>query len=170
MERDRGPSRLIADCLEEFAHLAVREQQPARAARLLGAAEALRHKTSAPVKPIRLKTYQHIVDRGKAQLSEQAWDAAWAVGRAMPLDDAIDYALSVGEQPEPCATPEISVLSKRETEVLRLVVDGQTNREIADALFISPRTVAQHLRSIYDKLDVDSRTAAATWAVRNGLV
>ena len=62
------------------------------------------------------------------------------------------------------------MLSPRELDVLRLVVDGRSNQEIATALFISRPTVANHVASILSKLGVDSRTAAATWAVRQGLV
>ena len=58
----------------------------------------------------------------------------------------------------------------RELDVLRLLVDGKSDREIAAALFISPRTVMRHVTSILDKLGVASRTAAATLAVREGIV
>ena len=52
-------------------------------------------------------------------------------------------------------------MTAREIDVLHLVADGLTNAEIADRLVLSPRTVHAHLRSIYDKLGVNSRTAAA---------
>ncbi len=61
-------------------------------------------------------------------------------------------------------------LSKREIEVLRPLVDGRSNQEIAAILFISPHTVANHVASIMNKLGLDSRTAVATWAVRQGIV
>ena len=61
-------------------------------------------------------------------------------------------------------------LTPREHEVLRLVVDGRANQEIADALGISLRTAQTHVAHILTKLDVDSRTAAATRAVREGWV
>ena len=54
--------------------------------------------------------------------------------------------------------------------MLRLFADGRTNQEIAAALFISPNTVTNHVTSILNKLGLDSRTAAATYAVRHGLV
>ena len=60
-------------------------------------------------------------------------------------------------------------LTGREVEVLRLVARGMTNAEIGEELFISPRTVAQHLRSVYNKLGVNSRAAAAAITVRSGL-
>ncbi|MFN8583746.1 MAG: LuxR C-terminal-related transcriptional regulator [Dehalococcoidia bacterium] len=60
-------------------------------------------------------------------------------------------------------------LSAREVEVLRLIVEGKTNREIAAALVISERTVANHLAHIFTKIDADNRAAAAAFALRNGL-
>jgi DNA-binding CsgD family transcriptional regulator len=60
-------------------------------------------------------------------------------------------------------------LSAREVEVLRLVAEGMTNPEIAERLFLSRRTVEQHLRSVYNKLDVPSRAAAAAFAVQHGI-
>ena len=59
-------------------------------------------------------------------------------------------------------------LTERETDVLHLLAEGMTNKDIAQTLIISVRTVEAHLRSIYGKLRVDSRTEAALWAVRNG--
>jgi DNA-binding CsgD family transcriptional regulator len=62
-----------------------------------------------------------------------------------------------------------SGLSRRELEVLQLVARGMTDAEIADRLFVSPRTVSGHLQSIYNKLGISSRTAATRWAVQNKL-
>ena len=61
------------------------------------------------------------------------------------------------------------MLSPREREVLLLLAQGQTNQEIADALFISHRTSTTHVRNILNKLGLDSRTAVAAWAIRHGL-
>jgi len=64
----------------------------------------------------------------------------------------------------------MSQLTRRELEVLKLIALGLTNREIADRIRVSTRTVDAHLRSIYAKLDVRSRSAATRYAVDNGLV
>lgn len=61
-------------------------------------------------------------------------------------------------------------LSPREDEVLRLVSQGATNKEIADSLFISENTVKTHLRNIMDKLHLANRSQAAAYAVKRGLV
>ena len=61
-------------------------------------------------------------------------------------------------------------LSDRELEVLQCVIDGAGNKEIAATLVISENTVKVHLRNIYTKLDVNSRTEATTAALQQGLV
>jgi DNA-binding CsgD family transcriptional regulator len=60
-------------------------------------------------------------------------------------------------------------LSRREAEVLRLVAAGLSNAEVAERLFLSPRTVDAHLRRIYPKLGVAGRAAAVRFAVDHGL-
>ncbi len=63
----------------------------------------------------------------------------------------------------------VQKLTDRECEVLRLLARGDSNRAIADALFISERTVENHVRSILGKLEVANRAGAAAWAVRHDL-
>jgi adenylate cyclase len=65
---------------------------------------------------------------------------------------------------------DMAGLTEREVEVLRLVTKGLSNAEVADKLIVSPHTINAHLRSIYDKLGVTSRTAAARWAVDHHLM
>jgi DNA-binding NarL/FixJ family response regulator len=88
-------------------------------------------------------------------------------GRAMALQEAFSRAL------EPDASPAITqdVLSAREVEVLGLVAEGLTDQEVAQRLFLSPRTVGRHLTSVYHhKLGVGSRTAASRVATERGLI
>ena len=69
-------------------------------------------------------------------------------------------------------TPETArePLTDRETEVLRLLAAGSTNKEISQALFIGEQTVKSHVSHVLNKLGVPSRTQAALYAIRNGLV
>jgi DNA-binding NarL/FixJ family response regulator len=60
-------------------------------------------------------------------------------------------------------------LTARELEVLRLIAEGRTNREIAEALALSEKTVARHLTNIYTKAGVENRAGAAAFALRHGL-
>jgi DNA-binding NarL/FixJ family response regulator len=68
------------------------------------------------------------------------------------------------------ATPVESVLSKREEEVLQLIAEGSSTTEVAAQLYISVKTVKNHLASIYEKLDARDRTQAVLQAVRMGIV
>ena len=72
-------------------------------------------------------------------------------------------------QPLPAQRAVPGGLTHREVEVLRLVSQGRTNRQIAEELALSERTVANHLGAILAKTDSDNRAAAATFALRNGL-
>ena len=82
-------------------------------------------------------------------------------------------ALLPPEQPSPSATqaapPYPHDLTQREVEVLRLVAAGSSNQAIADTLVISERTVNSHLVHIFNKLGVNSRAAAAAFAIRHKL-
>ncbi len=64
---------------------------------------------------------------------------------------------------------EIEELTERESEVLRLIAQGLNNKAIGEQLSISPNTVKAHLRNILEKLQLNSRVEAATWAIRHGL-
>jgi len=75
-----------------------------------------------------------------------------------------------GAKPEERGQNSLASLSSRELDVLRLVVDGQTNQEIADNLVLSVETVKTHMRHIMEKLAVSDRTQAAVKAMREGLI
>ncbi len=173
LSAELGNEADVAHCLEGLASVAGAEGSMARAARLWGAEEALLEKIEAAV-------YTYVPDRSlhrsqvaaaRSQLEEKAFVAAWAEGRAMKLEQAIEYALDRSPTPETVA-PEAypAGLSAREVEVLRLVAQGMTNAEVAEELFISPRTVNWHLGSIYRKLGFSSRTEATRFAVEHGLL
>ena len=69
----------------------------------------------------------------------------------------------------PAAPPDTFGLSRRELEVLALIAQGRTNREIGDRLFISQKTVGVHVGNILSKLGVSGRVEAASVAIRLGL-
>jgi len=77
--------------------------------------------------------------------------------------------LSAGVKKKPSEKAEAD-LSPREDEVLRLVAQGATNREIADSLFISENTVKTHLKNIMEKLHLANRSQATAYAVKKGLI
>ncbi|MER8237262.1 response regulator [Streptomyces sp. NPDC101490] len=75
----------------------------------------------------------------------------------------------LSQEDAPGGTGRGSTLTEREREVLGLIADGRSNREIARALVLSEKTVKTHVSNILMKLDLADRTQAALWAVRNGL-
>jgi predicted ATPase/DNA-binding CsgD family transcriptional regulator len=167
-----GRSRYIADSLERLAGLAVAEQQPEHAVRLLGFAGLLREELGTPPLLGERADLDQRIGATRAQLPAPVWEAAWAAGRALSLGDAVDAALNPPVALESTLTilaPASGMLTAREMDVLRLLVEGLSDREIAERLFISPRTVMRHVTGILNTLGVTSRTAAATWAMRHGL-
>ena len=73
-------------------------------------------------------------------------------------------------EPDPVEADADRVVTKREVEVLQLIADGCSTPEVAERLFISQKTVKNHLASIYHKLDARDRTQAVLQAVRMGIV
>jgi DNA-binding NarL/FixJ family response regulator len=88
----------------------------------------------------------------------------------MPMERVITEALAHASQALPSKPSLAAGLTAREAEVLRLLTEGLSDREIADALALSPRTVGGHVTHLLGKLGVDSRTAAVAYALRHRLV
>ena len=174
--------RDIAPVLEGLAAVVAAQEEPTWAARLLGRAEAQRETIKTPLPPRYRANYEQAVALAHSQLAEPSFAAAWAEGRALTLEQVV-IARGPVTIPEPLPTsqpaappPEKSFpsspagLTAREGEVLRLVAQGLTDAQVAQKLIISPRTVNTHLTSIYNKLGVDSRTAATRFAFEQKLV
>jgi DNA-binding NarL/FixJ family response regulator len=88
---------------------------------------------------------------------------------AFALDLAVTCAATTQLSEKPKSV-QVGGVTGREKEILRLVVEGRSTREIAEELFVSHRTVSTHLTNIFNKLGVSSRSAAAAYAVRHRLV
>jgi DNA-binding NarL/FixJ family response regulator len=117
---------------------------------------------AARVRLLLARAYQEL---GDADAANRELDAAGAVfERLGATRDAGVVAALRGRAALPGG------LTGREVEVLALVAAGRTNREIAEALVLSPKTVARHLSNIFAKLGVASRTQAAAYAYERGLV
>jgi non-specific serine/threonine protein kinase len=166
--------RGIAESLAALAEVAVLAGMHEPALRLFGAAEALHREIGI------LVTWQFQIRRAEARsaaqqaLGRSAGPSAFEAGYVMPLAEAIDIAMSIADVvatgPDTDSAPlDVHGLTERELEVLRLLTGGNSDREIAEFLFISPRTVSRHLQSVYGKLGVNSRTAASAQAYRLGL-
>jgi DNA-binding CsgD family transcriptional regulator/Tfp pilus assembly protein PilF len=187
-----GDKRTLLMSLEGLACAAGAEGKARRAARLFGAADALTEAIRYRLVPQERAVLEPYRASVSSRLGEAAWAEALAAGGATGLDEAIGYALSeeepstttlaapeqssasssTSEHPSTSSsTPEYPAgLTPREVEVLGLVAEGLTNAQVAQRLFLSPRTVHRHLNSIYHKLGVSTRTAASRFALEHGLL
>ncbi len=158
------------------AVLAVGCDLPEAAARLFSAALAQALALGEPFQLPQGPTFERAIGAGRAMLGEDEFAAAWAQGEAMTPEiagneaQAILAALaSTNMSTKPSVQATAHGLTRRELEVLRMVADGLTNREIADSLFISVPTVKRHLSTIFGKLGVTSRVDARSHARSHGL-
>ncbi len=183
----------VARGLEALAALAAARQQPEQAARLAGAACQLRESLghAAGIGP----RIEQVLEIARDQLGASAAAAVFAEGREMTVEAAARYAL--GSQrgtavpgPRPAGEPawadparlaaaagprheagtshrSPSPLTPREHEIVLLIAQGLSNKQIADELVISPATAARHVANILAKLGFSSRTQVASWATRH---
>jgi non-specific serine/threonine protein kinase len=159
--------------LDGLACVAGAQGEVARAGRLFGAAEALReavHKAVAFQHQLEVDTWREpYLASARSRLGEAAWEEVLAQGRIMGLEQAIEYALSEEESQTPeqtSAGAQPPNLTPREQEVALLVGRGLTNRQIAQELSISERTVENHIGKILKKLGFSSRARIATWVAQ----
>jgi non-specific serine/threonine protein kinase len=160
-----GDYRVVVEALESLACTAMQAGPTPEAIRLLAAAD--RSRELIGIVRWTVFTRRRSADAMAAVQTAPDWRSAWESGRALTLEQAVAEALRFsGEHPEPPRNP----LSPREMDVIRLVVAGKADREIAEELFVSVRTVEHHVARILGKLDVRTRTAAATVAIAAGIV
>lgn len=167
-----GYRLLMAQCVAGLASIAAKDGQAARATRLFGAAAAVLDAldtADGTLASTGIDTSRGLAG-ARAALGEEQFATTWAEGQAMSLEQATAHALE--PEPTPPAAPALvpgDRLSQREREVARLLVEGKSNLEIAEALSISHHTAGNHVAHILRKLDLESRTAVAAWAVRHGI-
>lgn len=149
--------------------------QPAKAARLFGAAYTFLQRSSALIDPSDQPEHDRNIARVRDQLGERAFEAAWAEGSNMSLDQAVAHATSDADAPpihlarSDTASEPPGGLTRRELDVALLIADGKSNREIADTLVITERTVEGHVSNILSKLSFRSRTQVSIWVNENRL-
>ncbi|MEO8285589.1 MAG: tetratricopeptide repeat protein [Chloroflexota bacterium] len=179
----------IAMCVSAMSGVAIGYGQPLRAAKLLGAAQALLEFIGALLDPADLMEYKRNEEAARKQLREGAFLASWMEGRAMTPEQVASIRDMSEHNREPAASltetdraaaarqpaqkhlPQASNdgLSARELDVLRLIGQGLSDANVAAQLCLSPHTVRAHLRSIYSKIGVTSRSAATRYAAENNI-
>jgi predicted ATPase/DNA-binding CsgD family transcriptional regulator len=137
------------------------------AARLAGAAAAFARDTALARLPAVGDLIDAAAQAARAALGRGGFAGAWAEGQAMTLEDAAGYA-SRGRGRRRRPDHGWAGLTPTELTVARAVADGLSNPQIAERMFISRRTVATHLTSIFRKLGVSSRAELAAAAARRG--
>jgi len=153
------------EALESLAGLAALAESLPEAARLFGAAEALRESIGYVRFLVDREAYEADVALVREGLAEEEFRHAWEEGRAMSMDEAIAYASrGRGERKRP--STGWASLTPSELQVVRLVAEGLSNPQIGERLFISKRTVQTHLKHIFAKLGVTSRSELASEATR----
>ncbi len=160
---------VIGVALLGLARVAKAKRQYLRAAHLLAAAEA-RITTRIDLDALARVACDRDVAALRTYLGEEAYLQARNEGSRMTPEELLTL-------PESAQTMALTVpplypdkLTEREVEVLRLVASGLTDAQVAEQFVISPRTVQGHLRSIYSKIQVNSRSAATRYAVERKLI
>jgi non-specific serine/threonine protein kinase len=156
--------------LVDLARVALAIDQPVRALRLLGVASEF------PPHPLDTEALTRALADVRARMGETAFAAAPRDGHPLAWDAVlaeVDVLIDAATSMSPATPPDPAShydLSRREVEVLRYLAEGDSNRAIADRLSLSERTVENHVSHIFAKLEVTSRAAAATFAIRHDLI
>lgn len=162
-----GDRPAIACSFEALATLATQDGRWDRAARLFGAAEAMR-RTHGFARPARLAAaHAHEVDRARKEMGPGAWDDAERQGAELSRADALALA-RIGRRVRRQQLHGWESLTPAERGVIALVADGLTNPQIGERLYISRRTVQHHLGHVFAKLGVTSRSELVREALSHG--
>ncbi len=175
LSRSLGTKHGIVFHLHAAAALASAQGQPVHSALLWGAGESLMQDIGTGLGPVERYHYGPFVDAARAMLREATWEEAFAQGMSMWAEEAVEYALSEEVAPAAPESPPAGgetddPLTRREREVAALVARGFSNRQIAKDLFLSERTIENHIANIKRKLGRSSRTEIAAWATQQRLI
>jgi non-specific serine/threonine protein kinase len=160
--------RIVIEIIESVAIVGVQLGLLERSATLLGAAEGWRDRIGLRYRQARNRwSLEQAIEAIRRGLPAETFSDAWNTGRRLTESQAIAEALNFHDS---SSDSRQFSLTTRETEILQLLATGMTDPEIADALFISVRTVEHHVASVCRKLGVRTRTAATSTAIAAGLV
>ncbi len=169
----------MAETLEAFALIATDAHQYSHAALLLGAAEQLRQEIGHQVPESDRATLEQVQQRVRKALGKTTAEQTER-GRALPLQEAMFLATSMdiadATDPVPDENAERAEaiaqrgITERELDVLQRLGAGDSDKEIAEHLYISVRTVQSHVQNLLNKFEVTSRSAAVARAFRDGIL
>jgi DNA-binding CsgD family transcriptional regulator/tetratricopeptide (TPR) repeat protein len=161
----------IAMTLDTMADLALAEKQMRDALSFAAAADAVRASIGAHQLAWMKRLAEGYIAEARRHIKPDEADQAYRRGLQMTVEDSVQFAVGYLAADPTSATkagPPPRLISRREHEVAKLVSEGHTNREIAQALFISERTVDNHVKHILDKLQFRSRSQIGAWLTAVG--
>ena len=166
-----GPGGVVKTSLALAVAAALAQERTYRdssAWRLAGAAAALLAAAGIPLARPEEGWIERELAPVRQRLPERDLDTLWAEGQAITLDAALAESRALDPSLRSCpARPPVSpapgILSRRERQVAELVARGLTNRQIADQLFLSDRTIDSHVANILAKLALGNRVQLAAW-------
>jgi ATP/maltotriose-dependent transcriptional regulator MalT len=171
LNQEVGSQGGIAACIAMLALVSAAIGRTVQAAQLLGAVETLIGSSRVELMVLDRDQFNHTIGIIRAKLTEAALAKAWAEGKALTLEQAIEEAMQIEYQlhsAQPAAL--IEPLNQRELEMLQFIADGLSNHEIAERSVISLSTVKWHINNLFGKLSVRSRTQALVRAKELGLL
>jgi DNA-binding CsgD family transcriptional regulator len=186
--RQMGSRRLMADVVDALATAAASDGRFSAAARLIGSTTTMREGHQIGITHRSKTEINDLLTDLHHQLGDAGFTTSFDAGKRLTLESAVDESIElahliVASETERIARERAATeasagdvaadelgLTPREREVLNLLALGMSDKEIADALYISPRTAMTHVGNILSKLGVNKRTLAASVAVRRGLV
>jgi non-specific serine/threonine protein kinase len=162
-----GQRQHVVNALDGLVLVAAGEERPERVLKMVAATEAVRVASGSPPAG---EAVRSAVGEARAKVGPDRADALAAEGAAMNLEQAIACAR---ESDAPLTLVRATApggLTQREIEVVHLLGQGRSNREIADELVISVRTVERHVENVLGKLELGSRSQVVVWAAQRGLL
>lgn len=184
-----GAQRMLLEVLNGIGHSGASLGYGADAVRLISAHEALSQQYPLSVLRRKADWVDEFYHALRQQIGDDAWDRAWRIGSGWSLEEATEAARAILQRPTPDqhfsvshtggdtahqsqsdAIHLVAGLTRRQTEVLKLLAQGLSDKDIAARLSISPRTAMTHVANILTKLNVNRRSAASSVAIRAGLI
>ena len=156
----------VTIALGTLAWMAAECVQPERAATLLGSAQRVRDESSVALIELFRPQYERTVAIIVRAIGQKAFDAAFARGRAMTIGEGVAFATEdqqAAKPPPAVRAASDTELTRRQLEIARLIAEDLTNRQIADRLFLSERTVETHITNMLNKLGLNSRVQLSRW-------
>ncbi len=172
-----GSKRGIVQCLHGLAILDREQTDPGRIVRLIASAEKLSDAIGFVLPAQTRARYEPLLELARAKLGPSASAAAWEQGASMTVDETVTLALqgttsevAAASSPSQATSSKLATdLTPREIEVLRLIAAGLTNPSIASYLHVTINTVQTHVKTIFSKINVNTRAAAVRYAFENNL-